>query len=163
MGIVFNIDEVFELAEQIERNGGKFYRKAAESAGNEDARDLLLSLAVMEDEHEATFKAMRVEVSADEAAPTIYDPEGQSVAYLKAMASGHVFDVSSDPSEGLTGGETLQEILSTAIGAEKNSIVFYLGLKDVVPEKLGKDKIDPIIKEEMAHITLLVDKVSALG
>ena len=163
MGITFNIDEVFELAEQIERNGAKFYRKAAEAAGNEDARDLLLSLAVMEDEHEATFKAMRAEVAADEKAATIYDPEGQSAAYLRAMASGHVFDMSSDPSEKLTGSETLQDILADAINAEKNSIVFYLGIKDVVPEKLGKEKIEPIIKEEMSHITLLVDKISALG
>ena len=163
MGIVFNMDEVFELAEQIERNGGKFYRKAAESSRNENASSLLLSLAVMEDEHEATFKAMRAEVSADEKAPTIYDPEGQSVAYLKAMASGHVFDVSSDPSDKLTGGETLKEILAIAITAEKDSIVFYLGIKDVVPEKLGKDQMDGIIKEEMGHITLLTNKISALA
>ena len=26
MGIDFNADEVFEIAEQIERNGAKFYR-----------------------------------------------------------------------------------------------------------------------------------------
>ena len=163
MGIVFNMDEVLELAEQIERNGGKFYRKAAEASGNENASKLLLSLAAMEDEHEATFKAMRAEISADEKAPTIYDPEGQSVAYLKAMASGHVFDMRRDASDKLTGRETLQEILTRAIDAEKNSIVFYLGIKDVVPEKLGKDKMDGIIKEEMSHITLLTDKISALG
>ena len=163
MGIVFNMDEVFELAEQIERNGGKFYRKAAEASGNENASKLLLSLAAMEDEHEATFKAMRAEISADEKAPTIYDPEGQSVAYLKAMASGHVFDMRRDPSDKLTGRETLQEILTRAIDAEKNSIVFYLGIKDVVPEKLGKDKMDGIIKEEMSHITLLSNRMSKLG
>ena len=28
--ITFNPDEIFEMAEQIERNGAKFYRKAAE-------------------------------------------------------------------------------------------------------------------------------------
>ena len=163
MGIVFNVDEVFELAEQIERNGGKFYRKAAASAGNEEACDLLLRLAEMEEEHEATFKAMRAEVSEDEKAPTIYDPDGESAAYLKAMASGHVFDVSSDPSDKLTGNETLHEILASAIDAEKDSIVFYLGIKDVVPERLGKGKIDGIIKEEMAHITLLADRVSEIA
>ena len=30
MGIDFNADEVFEIAEQIERNGAKFYRNVAE-------------------------------------------------------------------------------------------------------------------------------------
>jgi len=30
MPIPFNADEVFEMAEQIERNGARFYRAAAE-------------------------------------------------------------------------------------------------------------------------------------
>ena len=32
MGVTFNADEVFEMAEQIERNGAKFYRAAAVDA-----------------------------------------------------------------------------------------------------------------------------------
>ena len=31
MGLDFNADEVFEIAEQIERNGAEFYRTAAEN------------------------------------------------------------------------------------------------------------------------------------
>ena len=31
MSPVFNTDEIFEIAEQIERNGAKFYRRAAKS------------------------------------------------------------------------------------------------------------------------------------
>ena len=49
----------------------------------------------------------------------------------------------------------MEEILKTAITAEKDSIVFYLGMKDVVPTHLGKEKLDDIIKEEMGHISLL--------
>ena len=30
MSIVFNADEILEMAEQIERNGAKFYRRASE-------------------------------------------------------------------------------------------------------------------------------------
>ena len=47
------------------------------------------------------------------------------------------------------------KILKAAIEAEKDSIVFYLGMKNAVPEKLGKDRIEGIIKEEMGHIRLL--------
>ena len=38
----FNADDIFEMAEQMERNGAKFYRTAAESSGAGSAKDLLL-------------------------------------------------------------------------------------------------------------------------
>ena len=55
-----------------------------------------------------------------------------------------------------------KEILKSAITAEKDSIVFYIGIKDVVPSHLGKDKLDDIIKEEMSHIRLLSKKLLEL-
>lgn len=83
--------------------------------------------------------------------------------YLQAMADGYVFDIRSDPSELLTGKETLADILRTAIGLEKDSIVFYLGIRDMVPERLGRDKVNDIIKQEMSHITILSKKLSSLN
>ena len=46
--------------------------------------------------------------------------------------------------------------------AENDSIVFYLGMKDLVPEKAGKAKLDAIIREEMGHIRLLSKELAAL-
>ena len=51
MSITFNADEIFEMAEQIERNGAKFYREAAENASDADVKEMLLSMAAMEDGH----------------------------------------------------------------------------------------------------------------
>ena len=36
MGYGFNADEIFEIAEQIERNGGAFYRRVAEMISGDD-------------------------------------------------------------------------------------------------------------------------------
>ena len=155
MSATFHVDEILEMAEEIERNGAKFYRKAADGAAGESSRDVLLNLAAMEDDHEKTFAAMRHELSAKEQAATTFDPDGQAALYLQAMADGHVFDVKTDPSEVLTGSETAAEILKTAIGLEKDSIVFYLGMQDLVGKTLGRERMDDIIKEEMSHITLL--------
>ena len=163
MAIVFNVDEVLEMGEQIERNGAAFYRKAAQATPDDGARDMLLRLARMEDDHEKTFSAMRRELTEEEKRPTVYDPDGEAAQYLRAMASGYVFDVKGDPAASLTGAETLDEILRRGIKAEKDSIVFYLGLKDIVPKRLGKDSVDDIIKEEMAHITLLSSEMASLG
>jgi len=149
MGLDFNADEVFEIALQIEKNGAKFYRDASEKIKDPNKKQLLINLAEMEEEHEKTFKTMKSELLTDEKLQTTFDPEGESERYLQALADTRVFyekDVDTT---------SLKEILKSAITAEKDSIVFYLGIKDVVPENLGKQKLDTIIKEEMGHISLL--------
>ena len=161
MGITFNAFEIFEMAEQIERNGVKFYRKAAEIFTDRDISQTLLALADMEVEHEKTFADMRRQLSSKQPELITFDPENEMALYLQAMVSGHVFDLRQDPSEQLKGTESIEEILKLAINAEKDSIVFYLGLKDFVPVKAGKDKVEAIIKEEMGHIAVLNRRFSA--
>jgi len=149
MGIDFNADEVFEIAEQIERNGAKFYRNVAEKVTDASKKKLLVDLAEMEDEHEQTFKSLRSELSLDEKIQTTFDPDGESERYLRALADTRIFY------EKEVDTTSFEEILKSAITAEKDSIVFYLGMKNVVPTHLGKQKLDDIIKEEMEHISLL--------
>ena len=101
MGVKFNADEIFQLAERIEQNGEKFYKKAA--ASNPDGKEILLKLAGMEADHYKTFKALHAEISAEEAEPLVFDPNDETGQYLSAMADGSVFDTSEDPSASLTG------------------------------------------------------------
>jgi len=157
MGIDFNADEVFEIAEQIERNGVKFYRSAAQNIQDADKKKLLNDLAEMEVEHEQTFKTLRSKLSVDEKVQTTFDPEGDSERYLRALADTRVFYEKEITSN------SMEEILKTAITAEKDSIVFYLGMKDVVPAHLGQDKLNDIIKEEMGHISLLSKELLELN
>ena len=162
MGISFNFDEIFEMAEQIERNGAKFYRSAAEKFSDSAARKKLLELATMEERHEKTFAAIRAELTGGVRIESTFDPENQAALYLQAIADGKVFDIKKDPSDILSERKTLAEILHIAIGLEKDSIVFYTGIKDMVPEKQGKEKIDIIIKEEMGHIIDLNNQLNLL-
>ncbi|MFA4915741.1 MAG: ferritin family protein [Syntrophales bacterium] len=153
MSYDFTADDIFEMAEQIERNGAKFYRTAAENTADAAAKELLVEIAAMEDEHEKTFAQLRSELTSKEKSSTFFDPEGESTLYLRALADTRVFfkkeiDVSST-----------EDILKEAIKAEKYSIVFYLGMKDMVPDQLGKGRMDAIIKEEMGHIRILGKKL----
>lgn len=161
MSITFSANEIFEMAEELERNGSRFYRQAAESFKEPAKQQLLLSLAEMEDMHELTFEAMRNHLTDAEREVDTFDPDDEAGMYLRAMADGHVFDLSQPPAEKLTGNESFTDILKIAIDCEKDSIVFYLGLKDLVPAKEGKDKIDAIIREEMGHISLLNKQLNA--
>ena len=154
MSVEFSADEVFAMAEQIERNGARFYRKAADKAEGE-AKEILVRFALMEDEHERTFQTMRAELPEAARQPLVFDPEGDLGMYVKAMADGYVFNVREDPSTTLTGEETVEELFGMALGREKEAVVFYVGLKAAVPAEVGQDKIDRIIREELGHIGIL--------
>ncbi len=152
----FNAKDVFEIAIKIEQNGAVFYRNAAESTEAAKHKDFLLELADMEDDHEKTFAGMLEDLKGSEIFSSTFDPEDENLLYIKALADTRVFFEKEQPDESFKG------ILSSAIQAEKDSITFYLGMKEMVPEKQGQDKINFIIKEEMSHIRLLAGKLTEL-
>jgi len=162
MPITFNANEIFEMAEEMERNGDRFYRKAAKNASDNQTKKMLLDMADMEDGHLATFKEMRKQLSAREKGFTIFDPDNQSVLYLQTMADARGYEGKITPTKELTGNETTKEILEIALNSEKESVVFYFGLKELVPVKAGRDKVEAIIIEELSHITTLLNKLKAL-
>jgi len=157
MGITFNADEVLQMAERAEANGGAFYRRAAElrPAAESEMAEKLRGLAAMEEDHRRTFADMRAELPERMREETAADPYVQAGMFLETMADRHGGEGSPSVADALTGEESVEQILRTAIGLEEKSILFYLGLKDMVPPKLGKDKIDAIIEEEKGHIVVL--------
>ena len=159
----FNANEVFEMAINIEKQGEQFYLKAADLFEEPAVQMLLKGLAHMEVDHQRTFRAMRDDLLEDESYAQGFDPEGLSASYLHAMTSGQVFDIKTEPASRLTGHVSLKEVLNMGIEAEKNSIVFYTGIKGIVPDSLGKDKVDRIIEEEMKHVVLLSDAIASIA
>ena len=154
MADTFDACGVFEIAEQIERNGAKFYRRAAEIFDDDVICDTLRKLAGWETEHERIFAAMRERLSGSDRISG-YPKLEQIVIAPKAMAGLAVFGIRPDPRDELTGREGKDDVLRRALEKEKESIAFYEGLKGFAADNLGKGKIDDIIKEEMRHITIL--------
>jgi rubrerythrin len=158
----YNADEVFEMAEQVERDGRSFYLRAADQTENPDVKSLLKDLAEMEKDHEKLFHNMRAEMQESGGAQVVYDPDQQAPLYLQSAAETHVFNVHQDIAQVLKGTESVEEVLRIAIGFEKDTVVFFLGLKDLVPEELGDDRIEGLIEEEMSHITTLTGQLRSL-
>ena len=161
MSIYFDADEIFSVAVKIEENGERFYRRAAEMLLDPDVSRLLITLAEKEVEHKAIFSKLR-KTQLESGEKIAVDPDTENEAYLKAWADGHVFNIANDPLDMLTGDESVEKILQIGIGAEKDSIVFYLGMKDAVYGDRDKAVLDRIIKEEMGHYAMLslqLDKV----
>ena len=162
MTIVFNADEIFEMAIRIENNGAAFYRKAAGLQSDTKNQKFLESLANMEDQHKRIFTEMRTTLTEKDKSPKVFDPYDEVSQYLAAMADNMGGEGSPSVAESLTGNETLEEILQTAVGLEKDSILFYLGIKDLIPSQTGQDRIDGIIKEERRHVIQLSNLLEKL-
>jgi len=163
LGITFNADEILEIACHIERNGELFYRRGAERTSDPDTADMLLELADMESDHLATFGTMRDDLPQDWMVSTAFDPDAESARYLQAVADGQVFDLSADASQLLASNESIEDILNEAIQAEKESVVFYSAMRSMVPQRLGVEKVDAIIEEEIGHIRILTERLERLN
>jgi rubrerythrin len=161
MAVSFSIDEIFEMAEQIEANGGKFYRKASKMTDDESTSRTFMDLAVMEDGHYEIFKDMRKNLAPEEKEQVTFDPDNESGFYLQAMANLHGSEGKKDRDIQLTGKETINEIFRIAVDAEKNSIIFYTALKDLV-SGAGKGKVADIIREELGHLVILQGRLAQL-
>ena len=159
MGVEFNAFEIFEIAEKIERNGVKFYCRAAELFDDSRTHNMFLQLAEWETTHEQVFADMRKQLSEQGPEMRTFKPENDVVFDAQSMAGLAVFGNKMDPSAELTGKESITDILKCAIEKEKDTIIFYTGLKDFVSAEAGKDKIADIIKEEMHHVRILKESL----
>ncbi len=147
--------EVFLTAEQIERNGAKFYRRAAEMFRDPTTARMFDQLASWEDRHEAVFAEMRRSL---EGADSSEEPTRSGKDFLpeaRVLAGLAVFGIQADPHAELTGHEDRVTVLQWALQKERDSVIFYSGLKDFVKDAAGIGKVDGIITEEMRHIRII--------
>ena len=156
MSMFFNPREIFEMAVQIERNGKRFYRDAANTVKADRLRGEFGLLSVMEENHEAVFQALLQQIGMDAFGAEWYDPEGEAALYLQTFIGGQVFDLERPaPAELVGPNADLKAILEWAIEREGDSILFYTGLKELLRSVTDKAKIDTIINEEIGHVALL--------
>ena len=163
MSITFSADEIFKMAEDIERQGALFYREAAKKSNDKQTREFLLDMASMEEGHDSIFAEMRKNLSSQAKQPLTFDPDNQAAQYLLAMAEAHGTEGKISADFKLTGNESITDIINIGVNAERNSVCFYTGLKELVPSAAGKEQVDEIIKEELSHITILLNKLKTLG
>ena len=159
--IFYNADEAFEMAIRIERNGEQFYAQAAGAVFAPKVRSMLERLRDMEAGHQKLFAQLRDKVKGSSGMPAVLDPEGEVGKYLRAAADSHVFHA---PSGAVLGAEpTPKQILDTAIRFEKDSIVFFLGIKDMVADPAAKDVVQGLVDEEKKHILYILETLGPLA
>lgn len=147
-------EDVFTMAIRIEENGHAFYTGAAAKASDSETKKLFQELAAMEANHIQSFKTLRSSLPESALSPGIWDPEGLAESYLQASADTHIFTIEAAGSR-LEGVNTAQEVLNMAIQFEKDSVAFFLGIKEMLPDPKGKSEIDQLIRAEMQHVQML--------
>ena len=150
-------DDVFEMAEQIEKGSADFYRQAAASAKGE-CRALLSRLADMESDHEQVFSAMKTSGQPADKDPPV---DKRAVKYRRIMGSFVADRARQDLAARFSGRETPEQILQNAIDFERDTVVFLVGMKNMLTSEDGKKKVDEIIREELGHILLLANALAS--
>jgi rubrerythrin len=146
-------DDVFAMAVRIEENGHAFYAGAAEMTEEPQAKELFEELARMEEGHVLAFKALRGLLPGSGSEP-VWDPEGLAESYLQATADTHIFTQEAAQTR-LAAVKTPSEALDMALQFEKDSIAFFIGMKEILPDVEGRGKIDALINQEMDHYRMI--------
>jgi len=158
MGNIFAGSEIVEIGIQIEKNGRDFYNTLASQSKNQKAKDIFKYLAGEEEKHILVFQKILSNVEKYEP-PESYP--GEYFAYMNALASEYVFTQKDKGKEIAQSIKTDKEAVDLGIGFEKDSIIFYGGMKKVVPEYNHKI-IDELIAQEQNHLRQLSDLKKSL-
>jgi len=148
---LFEPSELIQVAVEIEKRGAVIYRRLKDKALTGRLKELLEVLAVEEERHREDFLALGQEFSP--AGPPEAYP-GEYLDYVQSLVETHLFS-DADALEKLVGeAKTEKEILKLAARLEKDTILFFGGMRRAIkPEKQGV--IENLIAQEEEHLTKL--------
>ena len=159
----FTADEIFELAQQIERQAVVLFRRSAEMMqGKTRVRHALLELADLEERHEKAFAQMRVQF-AQKGAELVREPDSPAGRYMQQRIDSRDFQAEADPEKLLAGREGARDILEKAVEIERDCLRLYRSLEKLLPAGHERQKTAGIAEEESRHLALLEKELGGLA
>jgi rubrerythrin len=152
MGILFEVKEVLDFAVYIEQNGYEFYSEASKKFSDPKIVELFKYLSQEETKHEKLFKDMAKSADTVEVEESY---KGEFSAYMKEFCASHSLANRNTIKNRLQSLKTFEDVLDMALAFEKDSVVFFSELKDIVAFDRGK-VIEKVIKEELDHMRKLL-------
>ncbi len=148
----FNDAEALLIAISIEERGAALYQRAVEIVSGDDVRAVLRRLLEDETRHAARFRAMYDALLEKRSAQQPYPAE--AAIFLRAIAADVVYKggVMGQAMEG--GLDSIAAVLHAAIGAEKDSLLYYLALQEHARADL-RAALKAIVAEESGHLSEL--------
>lgn len=152
----YSVNEIIELAVQIERNGYAFYHEATKRKDlDAKAVEFLAYLRDQELSHEKTFLGLRDEM--DEMILELSSDWELVASYLKTIVDSRIFDNEFSAIKSATDAKDLLSIVNNAITFEKDTLLFFHALNDSLSNEKAKKSIARIINEEVSHVLRLND------
>ena len=152
---LFNGSEAANIAVEMERRGESFYLSCAKITKNAEAAAVYERLAADERAHAQEFIRLRERLGNEPFSE-------EAGAYLSAIAADIVFPgglmaVAAD------GFDTPEGAVREAMRSEKDSIMFYTGLKALTKDESAVKTLDDIIKQEQSHLLILSRRLEKIG
>lgn len=147
----FKPSEIAKIGMRIEENGVAFYRALVDKIEESEAKALFDFMAGEEEQHYKVFETLADKLQGYDISSFEEDYED----YMRDLANNSVFATDANPVEIAKGVNTVAEAINLALGFEKDSVLFYLQFKKMVPEE-EKFGVDAIIDEEQKHIHQLL-------
>lgn len=149
---VFTAAEAIHMALQIEETGEVFYTQIAQKVSDPPVKTVLEDLAVQERRHYNAFMKLSDHVSE---APSHSGQEWEEYAqYLQVAVDNAIF---AGPDKALALAESIadpEDALRMALGFEKDTLLFYYDLREMMREA-DRPIVNEIIREEKAHVRRL--------
>lgn len=150
MGIFFSGSELVNIAVEIEKNGLAFYSALAQRATTVASKQVFTYLAEQEEKHRALFEGM-VEGAGKQPLDVLSEDYD---AYLKALVDSIIFTGVKGAVAKAAQSRDEAEALEIGIKAEKDSILFYQEMRELVRRR-DRDTVAEIINEERSHLSRL--------
>jgi rubrerythrin len=151
MALFFSGSELLEIAIGIEKNGMAFYQALADKTGNRDVKDIYNHLAGEEKKHLDTFQGMSNSLGQAKPSETYTE---EYMLYLKSLVDNAVFSSITEARQKADKVFNETEALNIGIQAEKDSILFYTELQDLV-KKPDRKVVLNTLDEEKKHLRQL--------
>jgi len=154
METFFSGEEIVDMAVSIEENGYRFYKNAEKHAKTDEARLLFAFLAGEEANHKQIFLGLKGDVAEkQQGVPIDWDEVGQ---YIEAMVESSIFMGKDKNIVMAAGSESDAEAIEYAIKFERDTLLFFYQLRDLIKPG-ARDAVEEIIKEEKGHVKRLAD------
>jgi len=150
----FSLDEIIDMAVQIEKNGYCFYDRALQRSDLDlKSRDLITMLRNDEITHERTFESLRDQI--DNKAVFKSGDWNTIGSYLRIIADSHIFSAENSAINMAVNARDFKQIMFYAIAFEKDTLLYFYSLEKYVDDEKTKQTIAKIIDEEASHIMRL--------
>ncbi len=142
---MFTLTDIKNVAIQIEKNGEKTYREAAEKAADPDISRVLHKMADDEKRHATWLAAIPVTKEITEEQREL---EAVGKTILQEMVRDKTFSLNA---EQLANSADLKELFAQSLGFEKDTILFYEMLSSFIEDEEAREKFALILEEERRH------------